>query len=114
METIITGLFWEISLLGTLGLVYYFYQRKKILNYEKNRLSDLLSFMLQQSLVERGDKENHELDRIIVQLDDSLKSGSQNFPIDNLRRYSQRKDCSEEYREIIKALLNEINENNKE
>jgi hypothetical protein len=113
MNNMIQGLIWELLLLAFLGVLYYFYQKRKLISYELNKTPVIISYLLQSSLSERGEENNLELDSIIASLDDYLKNKSKTIPFKELNTYSRRKDCSPEFRQIIIDSLEELNETTK-
>lgn len=60
----------EIGLFSLLGILYYFYQKRKILKYEENKTPLVMSFILQSCLSEKLDTAQPELDHVIEALDD--------------------------------------------
>ncbi len=98
----------EIGLFSFLGILYYFYQKRKIIQYEENKTPIVLNYILQACLAEKKDIPQKELDLIIEFIDDFLKGTSQKNPITTLKKFTQSTDCSHELKEIILAGLKEI------
>ena len=99
----------EISLFIFLGILYYFYQKKKIINYESNKLSAVMQFILEACLVEKTDEPQPELDSLIVSIDDFLNKQS-DPPVSQLRLFMNSDKCTAELKEIIQEGLKEIEE----
>lgn len=99
----------EIGFFSLLGLLYYFYQKKKILQYENNKGLTIASYILQSCLSEKNDQEtpDQELDAIILALDDYLQEKAPQFPLPLLKHYAQTKACSPELKEVIEAGIAE-------
>jgi hypothetical protein len=97
----------EIALFSFLGILYYFYQKRKIIQYEENKTPIVMNYILQACLSEKKDSPQMELDLIIESIDDFLKSNS-NPPIASLKKFSQSSECSLELKEVILAGLKEI------
>jgi hypothetical protein len=100
----------EIGLFTLLGILYYFYQKKKIIHYEKNKRPAVMGYLLQACLIEKKDDPQPELDAIIEALDDFLHGKSAHPPIALLNLYAASEKCTPELKEIIKASIDEMNE----
>lgn len=98
----------EIALFSFLGILYYFYQKKKILHYEANKTPMVMSYILQSCLTERGDSPDVELDALIEALDDYVQEKTSNPPLTLLKHFSQTAVCSEELKAVIEEGLKEI------
>ncbi len=98
----------EIGIFSFLGLLYYFYQKKKILHYEANKTPMVMSYILQSCLLEKGDEPQPELDTLIEALDDFAQEKTQTPPLALLKLYSKNEKCSEELKNIIEEGLKEI------
>lgn len=98
----------EISIFIFLGILYYFYQKKKILNYETNKVSNIMEFILQACLVEKKDMPQPELDSLIESIDDYLKNKNEHPPLPLLKLFMNSEECTVELREIIDQGLKEI------
>jgi len=110
MKTTISNLLLEILLLVALGLMYYFYQRKKILKFEKNKIPMTMGWLIQSCLMEKGESENPELDKIIILIDDYLHNKTDKPPIKELVLFRSSSSCSKELNNIINEILKEIDE----
>jgi hypothetical protein len=102
----------EVGLFTFLGVLYYFYQRKKILNYEASKVPLVMGFMLQSCLAEKTDQPEPQLDTLIESLDDFLSNKSSHPPVSLLKIYAASPKCSEELKAIITEGLLEIEESN--
>lgn len=98
----------ELGLLCLLGILYYYYQKKKILKHEANKSPFIMGHILQASLAERGDTPHIELDAIIEALDDYLQNKSATPPFALLKKFSNSPDCSPELKAIIQEGLEEL------
>lgn len=108
MGNIWENLLVEMGLLVLLGVLYYFYQRRKILHYESNKGPLVMGYMLQSFLSERGDTSHPRMDSIIEAIDDYLQNKVSTPPTALLRAYAESAECSPELREIIFAGLQEL------
>lgn len=100
----------EIGLFTFLGVLYYFYQRRKILHYENNKTPLVMGFILQSCLSEKKEMEEPKLDALIHALDDYLHNRSTTPPMSLLKIYSSSPECSEDLRNVIVEGLKEIEE----
>jgi len=98
----------EIGLLSFLGILYYFYQKKKILIFEDNKGSMVMNYILQTCLCEKEEKPQPELDQLIEALDDYLKGKSSTPPVTILTKFAQSSVCSEGLHAVITEGLKEI------
>lgn len=98
----------EIALFSFLGLIYYFYQRKKILHFEENKHGLIMSSILQACLQEKGENPNSELDGVIESIDDFLQGRVAHPPYTLLKYFVNSNDCSLELKEVIRAGLVEL------
>ncbi len=103
----------EISLFIFLGVLYYFYQKKKIVHYEKNKTPLIIGFILQSCLTEKKDLPQAQLDAVIESLDDYLQNKISHPPLALLKHFSESAECSEELRDIIKEGIIEIEDGNR-
>ncbi len=110
MKNTVNNLLIEISLLIILGLLYYFYQKRKILTFEKNKIPLTMNWLIQSCLMEKGDSQNPELDNIIILIDDYLNNKTDKPPIQELMDFEASPNCSKELKNIIIEALKEINE----
>lgn len=98
----------EIGLLVILGILYYFYQRKKILDYEAEKEPLLMGYILQCSLTDRGDEPSADIDPLIEALDDYLHHRSSSSPVVLLKTFVTQGKGSPELRDVITAALKEL------
>lgn len=103
----LTTLLLEMSLIVFLGVLYYFYQRRKILNNEYEKGPLIMGYILQSCLTERGDDPNPRLDAIIEALDDYLHNNSSHPPETLLKIYASSPECSPELQAVILEGLKE-------
>src|ERR1043165_893264 len=92
----------EIGLFSFLGILYYFYQKRKIVHYEENKEPLVMGFILQSCLSEKKETEEHELDTLIEALDDYLQKKSSTPPYTLLERFASSNLCSDELKAIIR------------
>ena len=102
------GILIEIALFTLLGVLYYFYQRKKIIHYESHKGPLVMGYILQSFLVERKDDPSAKMDPIIEALDDYIQNKSPIPPTILLKSYAQDPNCSPELKEVILAGLQEL------
>jgi hypothetical protein len=100
----------EIAVLSFLGVLYYFYQKRKILNYEENKVPLVMNFILESCLSHKTEEAQPMLDTLIEQLDDYLKEKIMTPPLALLRAYADSTDCAPELKSIIDEGLKEISE----
>lgn len=101
----------EIGLFTFLGVLYYFYQRRKIIQYEENKNPLVMGFILQSCLTEKKDEPQPQLDTLIESLDDYLHNKSSHPPIALLKVFMNSPDCSPELRDIIQEGILEVESN---
>lgn len=104
----------EIGLFTFLGLLYYFYQRRKIIHYEENKVPLVMGFILQSCLMEKKEEEASEVDHLIEALDDYLHNKTNFPPIALLKHHLNSTSCSEELRDVISSGLKEIEHDGEE
>lgn len=102
-----TNILLELALLAFLGVLYYFYQRRRILSYEHEKGPLIMGYILQSCLTERGENANPQLDTIIEALDDYLQNKISHPPKTLLKIYASSEQCSPELRSIIDEGLKE-------
>jgi hypothetical protein len=107
------GNFWqnfliEIGLFTFLGILYYFYQKRKINHYEENKVPLTMGFILQSCLTEKKDGPQPQLDTLIESLDDYLHNKTSHPPLALLKHYMESDECSPELRDIIREGLLEV------
>ncbi len=100
----------EIGLFIILGVLYYFYQKRKIVSYEENKEPLVMGFILQSCLTEKKEEKQPELDAVIEAIDDYLHGRAASSPKALLRIYMNSPDCSKELSDIIREGLLEIEE----
>lgn len=100
----------EIGLFTFLGVLYYFYQKRKIVQYEENKEPLVMGFILQSCLTEKKDTAEPQLDNVIEALDDYLQNKSATPPYALLRVFMNSPECSKELRDIIREGILEIEE----
>lgn len=108
MDNFWPGFLIEIGLFCLLGLLYYFYQKKKIIQYEANKVPLVMNYILQSCLIERGDESDPELDAIIEALDDFVQQKTSTPPVSLLKHFAQTKTCSDDLKGVILEGLKEI------
>lgn len=101
----------EIGLFILLGILYYFYQKRKIIHYEENKNPLVMGFILQSCLTEKKDTPQPQLDALIEALDDYLHNRSAHPPIALLRVFMNSPECSPELKDIISEGINEVEMN---
>lgn len=100
----------EIGLFIILGVLYYFYQKRKIVSYEENKGPLIMGFILQSCLTEKNETAQPELDSVIESLDDYLHNRSATPPSALLRIFMNSPQCSKELSDVIREGLNELEE----
>ena len=103
----------EIILFSFLGVLYYFYQKKKIVQYEENKTPLVIAFILQSCISEKKEYSQPELDALIESLDDYLNKKLTHPPLTLLRHFSDTSECSVELKDIIHEGILEIEDDHK-
>lgn len=98
----------EIGLLSFLGVLYYFYQKRKIIHYEENKVELVMGFILQSCLAEKKDDLQQSLDQVIESLDDFIQHKTSSPPTALLKTYAQSAECTIELKNVILEGLKEI------
>ena len=98
----------EMALFCFLGILYYFYQKKKIIQYESNKGPLVMSYILQSVLSERGDNADPLLDSAIEALDDYLQNKTTTPPIALLQHLQASEKITPELRDVIVEGLKEL------
>ena len=99
----------EVGFFSLLGMLYYFYQKRKIIRYEENKTPLVMNFIIQSCLSEKNDDQAQpELDHVIEALDDFLKQNSAHPPLTLLKTFALSPECSPDLKEIILDGLKEI------
>lgn len=110
MDNLWGTLLLEIGIFTFFGVLYYFYQRKKIIQYEANKTPVVMGMILQSCLMEKNELKQSDLDALIEALDDYLHNKTQFPPIPLLKHYLRSETCSPELRDVIDNGLKEIEE----
>ena len=108
MTTYWENFLWEIALFTSLGILYYFYQKRRIIDYEKNKTNLILNEILQLCLNEKNEKSQPELDQVLESLDDYLEKRISDPPLNLLKKFLYSPDCTLELRRIISEGIIEI------
>jgi hypothetical protein len=98
----------EIGFLGLLGIIYYFYEKRKLLHYEKNKGPLVANFILQACLAEKNDQPQPELDALILLLDDFINQSKSDFPVEQLKLFAGSPECPSDLKNIIIEGLKEL------
>lgn len=109
MDGLVGKLLLEIALLAALGMLYYFYQKKKILDYERNKGPLIMGYLLQSCITERGETPHPQLDSLIEALDDYLQNKTHSPPTSLLIHFANSAECSAELQDIITEGIRELN-----
>lgn len=100
----------EISLFTLLGVLYYFYQKKKIVHYEENKGPLVMGFILQSCLTEKNEGSQPKLETLIESLDDYLQNKSSHPPLALLKMFVASEECSPELKNVILEGMKELEE----
>lgn len=98
----------ELVVLTFFGLLYYLYQRRKILRFEADKVPFLMNMILETLLAERGDAIHPVYDPVIEALDDFLNQKTTTPPLPLLKGLMISERCSPELKAMIKDVLDEI------
>ncbi len=98
----------EIGFLSFLGVLYYFYQKRKIVQYEENKTPIVLNFLLQAALAEKTETANPELDTLIEKIDDYLNQKTSIAPLPEIKNFASSGNCPEDFKETILEALKEL------
>ena len=107
------NLLYEMLLFTFLGVLYYFYQKKKILSYEENKGPIVMGYLLQSCLSVRGEKADTEMDPVIESLDDYLQNKTATPPTAVLTVYAKSANCPTELRDVILQGIEDLNDSKK-
>lgn len=107
------NLLYEMILFSLLGVLYYFYQKKKILSYEKNKGPIIMGYLLQSCLSVRGENSDAEMDPVIESLDDYLQNKTATPPTALLSVYAKSSHCAPELRDVILQGIEDLNDRKK-
>ena len=113
MPEFLENILLELALFIFLGLLYYFYQRRKILHFEENKTPLIMGFILQSCLADKNESSQPQLDTLIEALDDYLHNRSATPPYSLLQIYMDSPQCSQELKDIIREGILEIEEDGK-
>jgi hypothetical protein len=98
----------EIALLALLGLLYYLYQRRRILREDRQKGPLIMGYLLQSILAEKGETPDATVDTLIESLDDYLHNRAAHPPRALLRHFAATPACSPELRDVILTGLAEL------
>jgi hypothetical protein len=98
----------EIGFLSLLGVLYYFWQKRRILKYEENKTPLVMNFLLEACLSEKNEKDQPKLDKIIEALDDYVTQKSSHAPLALLKIFASDVECPPELSHAITQGLKEI------
>lgn len=101
-------LFIELMALAVLGLGYYFWQKRRILSFEKDKEAIVAAPLLQACLIEQDLKSFKLLDNFILALDDYLHGKTNYFPVVLAKELMASRECPEDLSSIIEESLREI------
>lgn len=107
------NLLYEMILFSLLGVLYYFYQKKKILSYEENKGPIIMGYLLQSCLSVRGEKADPEMDPVIESLDDYLHNKTATPPTALLTVYARSPNCPAELKDVILQGIEDLNDSKK-
>lgn len=108
VKNFLEDFFLEIGFISILGMIYYFYQKKKIVHYEENKDLFIMGLILESCLQEKQDRPEPELDTLIEALDDFLNQKISSPPIVMLEHFTSTNNCSDNLREIIQNAFKEM------
>jgi len=101
-------LFIELAVLAGLGLLYYFWEKKRILQFEENKAMAIASPLLQACLIEQEQTSFTLLDNFILALDDFLHGKTSYFPTSLAQELVKDPKCPEDLAAIITESLKEM------
>ncbi len=107
------NLLYEMILFSLLGVLYYFYQKKKILSYEENKGPIIMGYLLQSCLSVRGENPDPDLDPVIESLDDYLHNKAATPPTALLSVYANSAKCPPELKDVILQGIEDLNDSKK-
>ena len=97
----------ELGVFTFFGVLYYFYQKRRIINFEANKGAILMEMLLQTCLSEKKDMPQPELDNVIEALDDYLQDKRTMPPIALLQKFTTSSECSVELKNVIVESIEE-------
>ncbi|HXH76428.1 MAG TPA: hypothetical protein VNJ08_15760 [Bacteriovoracaceae bacterium] len=98
----------EIGLFTFLGVLYYFYQKRKIIKFEENKGPMVMGYILHACLAERGESPHAELDAIIEAIDEYLHNRTPHPPTALLKHFASSEKCSPELKAVIEQAFLEL------
>lgn len=99
----------EFGFLAFLGILYYFYQKRKILRFEDTKTPMVMNYILQTCLSEKEEGQAQPgLDQMIEALDDYLNNQDTNPPLPQLINFAKKSECSEGLQAVITEAIKEI------
>lgn len=98
----------EMALFAFLGVLYYFYQKKRILRHEAEKTTYIMSFLLEATLSERGEHPHERLDPLIEAIDDYLHNRTSAPPVGLLKLCAEDARFSAEYRDVLQESIREL------
>lgn len=98
----------EIGFLSFLGVLYYFWQKRRIIRYEENKTPIVMNFLLQACLSEKTEDAQPELDGLIEALDDFNNKKTTIAPLALLKHFAASAECPKELSHAITQGLKEI------
>lgn len=104
------NLLYEMLLFSLLGILYYFYQKRKILAYDENKGPMIMGYILQSCLSVRGEKPDPEMDPVIESLDDYLHNKTPTPPTALLKVYANSPSCQADLRDVILQGIEDLND----
>lgn len=108
MDKVWENLLWEIGILILFGFLYYFYQRRKIIQEEERKGPMIMGYILHSILAERGESKDPEMDTLIEAIDDYLHNKILSPPVALLKLFAESQKCSPELKAVILEGLNEL------
>lgn len=98
----------ELAVLAALGLIYYFWQKRRIIQFEQNKSYAVAAPLLQACLIEKDQQSFEMLESFIIELDDFLHGKSASFPTVLAEQLAGHKACPHDLSEVIKESLKEL------
>ena len=98
----------EIGFLSFLGVLYYFWQKRRIIRYEENKTPIVMNFLMQACLSEKTESPQPELDQVIEVLDDYLTQKNALPPLLILKKFAASVECPKDLSHAITEGLKEI------
>ena len=98
----------ELIVLAAFGFLYYFWQRRRILQFEENKSYAVAAPLLQACLIEKDHQSFPLLDSFILELDDFLHGKTSLFPTALAEELLKNDACPEDLAVVIKESLKEL------